>query len=444
MMAGLFLATANLFAGEERTFETWWDGKYATGNWFGVRDALTEQGLTLGCEWKGNFLWNVDGGVQQRFGYDDEWKFRINIDAAKLTGWAALAGLSFYSDVRYRGGAGVNKWVGASANFAPTAFQGGRLWRFQNAYVTYTTPELLGVKELLTLSGGWQNPTDHFITQPLNKFFINNTFNSGRGEAANGIPWGGSYAAWGGYLRVKPVDWYYAQGGLYLAIPQGTSTSNHGLGFAGYQINPNLNGLYFLAETGVTPKIGPAKLPGRYTTGFIYWGVENRSFSGQASDQKLALYWQADQQLFRERSPEEPVLSAKGPSDGKSALPSRPKPNDQGLYLFSLFNFAPEFNSNIPFYFHTGLVYRGLIPTRDQDQAGVGLAYGNYSASKRIADEEAGRPVQSFEGVLEFDYRIQINKWAYFQPMLQYILQPGGTGLIKNATVIGFQTGVVF
>ncbi len=444
IVALVLMTAANLFAGEGKSFETWWNGKYATGNWFGVRDTLTEHGLTLSGEWKANFLWNVDGGLQQRFGYDDEWKFRVNIDAAKLTGREELEGLSFYSDVRYRGGAGVNKWVGASGNFAPSTFQGGRLWRFQNAYVTYTTPELFGVKELLTISGGWQNPTDHFITQPLNKFFINNTFNSGRGLSSNGIPWGGSYGAWGGYLKVKPVDWYYAQGGLYLAIPQGTNTNNHGLDFAGYRINPDLNGLFFLGETGFTPKIGPSKLPGRYAAGFIYWGVENRSFYGQKYDQKVALYWQADQQLFREPSPEEPAPLAKGPSDGKKAVVSKPKLSDQGLYFFSLINFAPKFNNNVPFYFHTGLVYKGLIPTRDQDQVGVGFAYGNYSAYKQVADENAGRPIQSYEGVLEFDYRVQINKWAYFQPTLQYIIQPGGTGITQNATVLGFQTGVIF
>lgn len=434
--------------------EEWWNGKYATGNWFGVRDTLEDRGVKLGVEWKANFLWNADGGLQHRFGFDDEWKFRANVDLAKLSGWEAIEGLSLYSDLRYRGGAGVNKYVGASSNFAPSTFQGGRLWRFQNVYLTYTTPELFGVKEFLTLSGGWQNPTDVFITQPLNKFFINNTFTSGRGLSANGIPWGGSYAAWGGYLKVKPIDWYYAQAGLYLAIPQGTATANHGLAFQGYRPNPELNGLYFLAETGVTPKIGPSKLPGRYSAGFIYWGVENTSFFGEQYDEKVALYWQADQQLFREPSREEPTPLAKGPSDGKSikdgksfkepVSPSKPKLSDQGLYFFSLINFAPKFNNNVPFYFHTGLVYKGLIPGRDADQFGVGFAYGNYSSYKQIADEDRGRTPQIFEGVLEFSYRIQVNKWAYVQPDLQYIIRPGGTGLTQNATVLGFQLGVTF
>lgn len=422
----------------------WWEGKYASGTWLGERERLVDRGVTVSGEWKANFLWNVDGGLAQQFGYDDEFKFRVLLDAGKLTGWGALEGLTLYSDVRYRGGAGVNKWVGASSNFAPSTFQGGRLWRFQNASASYTTPELFGIKKFLTLSGGWQNPTDHFITQPLNKFFINNTFTSGRGLSANGIPWGGSYAAWGGYLKGNPTDWYYAQAGLYLAIPQGTATNNHGLDFAGYRIDPDLNGLYFLAETGVTPKIGG--LPGRYATGLISWGVENRSFSGGNVDQKIAIYWQADQQIFREPTAGPASPLAKGPSDGKTAVveAAKPKKCDQGLSLFSLINFAPSDNNNIPFYFQTGLVYKGLIPSRDADQVGVALAYGSYSFDKQVVDEGRGRPVQTYEGVLEFDYRVQLNKWASVQPSLQYILRPGAAGLTPNATVLGFQAGVTF
>lgn len=107
-------------------------------------------------------------------------------------------------------------------------------------------------------------------------------------------------------------------------------------------------------------------------------------------------------------------------------------------------NFAPKFNNNIPFYFQTGLVYKGLIPGRDNDQAGVALACGNYSSYKQIADENKGRPVQKYEGVLEFSYRVQINKWACVQPDLQYIIRPGANGLAPNATVLGFQAGVTF
>jgi carbohydrate-selective porin OprB len=433
--------------------ETWWNGKYATGNWFGVRDTLEDHGLTLGAEWKANILFNVDGGLTQRGGYDDEFKFRGTLDFFKLTGWAPLEGLTAYSDVRYRGGAGVNKYTGTSSQFAPSTFQGGRLWRFQNAYLTYTTPKLFGIKEFFTISGGWQNPTDIFIKQPENKFFINNSLTSNRGIGANGFGWGGSYSAWGGYAKIKPLDWYYVQSGLYMAIPDGTNTSNHGLDFQGAS-PASRNGLYWLTETGFTPKIGPSKLPGRYAAGFMYWGVENDSYFGYPYDQRLLFYWQADQMIYREPSPEADEPAGKGPSDGKSIVDDKdakstvaavkPTLNEQGLYFFSLINFAPKYNNPEPFYFQTGLIYKGLIPTRDHDQLGVAFAYGNYSYYKQIADEEAGKAVQSYEGVLEFDYRVQVNKWAYVQPTLQYIIRPNGTGLVPNATVIGMQLGVTF
>ncbi len=80
---------------EASALAQWWNGKYASGNWFGVRDTLEDHGLKLGVEWKANFLWNVDGGLQQRFGYDDEWKFRGTLDFAKFTGWDASRGSRF-------------------------------------------------------------------------------------------------------------------------------------------------------------------------------------------------------------------------------------------------------------------------------------------------------------------------------------------------------------
>lgn len=439
--APLVAGAAEEDALEKKSFVSeWWGGEYATGSWLGVRDTLAGRGLSIAVEWKSNFLWNVDGGLQQRFGYDDEWRFRANLDVARLTGWSALEGLTLASAVRYRGGDGVNRYTGASANFGPSAFQTGRLWRFQVAYATYTTPELFGIRKLLTLSAGWQNPAEFFLDQLPSKLFVNNSFSTGKGISANGIPWGGSYSAWGGYLRANPASWFYAQTGLYLAIPFGSDTSDHGLDFAGYRRNPNLNGLYWLAETGFTPQLSDSRLPGKYAVGFLYWGVENRAFRGETTDQRAQLYFQADQMLYRE-----PDRSS-GPSSGKAvqeATPPGPR-NKQGVYFFSLFNVAPAFQATLPFYFHAGLVYQGPLPGRDRDQAGIAFGLGSYSAVLQDVEADNGQPPQTSEGVLEFFYRVQINSWAYIQPDFQYVIQPNGTGQTPNATILGFQLGAVF
>ena len=46
--------------------------------------------------------------------------------------------------------------------------------------------------------------------------------------------------------------------------------------------------------------------------------------------------------------------------------------------------------------------------------------------------------------MLEPDYRIQLNKWAYVQPFIEYIIRPGGAGIVGNATVLGLHFRVNF
>jgi porin len=438
----------------------WWGGKYATGNWFGVRDTLEDRGLKLGGRWIGVYYGVVDGGRPNVRGsyFDEEIKFTGELDFAKLTRWEPLEGLKGFGEVRWRDGLNPNLRVGASANFQPSHFQSGKQWRLMTFGLTYATPELFGIKEFLTLTGGWIQPQKEFIDQPLSKLFVNNAFESSKGIGAN-IPFSSSFTTWGGTLKVKPLDWHYVKAGLFMSYPQATSTDNHGLAFEGFGPDPSQNGLFFIGELGFTPKIGASKLPGKYAFGGYYYEEENTSFFGTDYNGRYGFYWQLDQMLFREASPEEePTPLAKGPSDGKSiAEPQsgksfkeqvpekKPKLSDQGLYLFSLFTYSPKYNNILPFYFHTGLVYKGLIPTRDNDQLMAAFGFGQYSFFNIEALQERGNSNQpNYTAVLEIDYRIQINKWAFFQPYLQYIIQPNGTGAIENATILGFETGIIF
>lgn len=422
-------------ASNDSTLESWWNGKRGLGDLMGVRPTLEEHGVELSGKWLGTYYGVVAGGLSQHGAFDQSLHFDLKVDFAKLTGVEALEGLTGTAGVRYRDGTNVNNYVGASSSFNPSTYQSGKQWRMMPFFLTYTTPELLGIKNLLTLSAGWQNPYDLFAQQTDSKFFRNNAIISSKGISSNGVGWSSGYAAWGGYLKVKPTDWYYAQAGLYMAIPEGNNTANHGLDFQGAR-PADRNGLFFIAETGVTPKLGASKLPGKYVMGGYYWGLENTSYSGKTLDGRYGLYWQAEQMLWREPSA---VVAGDGKSLATSTL------SDQGVRWFSFFNFAPPSNSAMPFYFHTGMIYKGLIPGRDADQLGLAFALGNYSYDKILDDYRDGRSVhQTYEGVLECDYRFQVNRWAFVQPFVQYIIQPGGTGVVQNATVLGLHFGVEF
>jgi hypothetical protein len=64
-------------------FIDWWNGKCATGNRLGLR-----------LEWKANVLWNIDGGLQQSFGYYDHKPFSV-MDLLTLSGFIARSGKLF-------------------------------------------------------------------------------------------------------------------------------------------------------------------------------------------------------------------------------------------------------------------------------------------------------------------------------------------------------------
>jgi carbohydrate-selective porin OprB len=426
----------------------WWHGKYASGNWFGVRNTLESHGITPFGGWDGTFYGITGGGIDSpRGAFDEQIVLGLKLDFEKMAG---ITGLTAQGSVRWRDGYDPNAYVGASPAFNPSSYQVGKQWRLMPFYLMWESRDLLPVKDMVTIAGGWMDPYYFFAAQPDSKLFQNNAITQTKGVGAN-IPFNGTYAAWGGHLKIKPTEWSYVQSGLYMAIPQATTMSNHGLDLAGYAQDPNQNGLYSITEVGVTPKLGAAKLPGKYAMGGYYWGLENKSYFKETYDGKYGFYWQADQMLFREPSPTVEVAPlAKGPSDGKSFKevkePVAPaKLSEQGLYAFGFINYSPEYNNSLPFYFHAGLVYKGLIPGRDLDQLGVAFALGNYSYDKILAEEDAGKSIhQTNEAVVEVDYRVQLSKFVYVQPFWQYLIRPNGTGMIDNANILGLHMGVTF
>jgi porin len=97
----------------------------------------------------------------------------------------------------------------------------------------------------------------------------------------------------------------------------------------------------------------------------------------------------------------------------------------------------PEYAS-LPWFLGGGLVYEGLLPGRPRDLFGVAFTWGQYSAEAADAEERRGIKVHaSREAVLESDYRVVINRWAYVAPFLQCIINPSGTGQLSDALVLG-------
>jgi porin len=100
----------------------------------------------------------------------------------------------------------------------------------------------------------------------------------------------------------------------------------------------------------------------------------------------------------------------------------------QGLGLFGQYSWAPADRNEIVNYIGGGLVYQGLIPRRDEDIAGLGVAHAVFSNQL---------PDQDHETALELFYKTQLNPWIVVQPDLQLIMKPNGDG--NDALVAGLR-----
>jgi porin len=175
---------------------------------------------------------------------------------------------------------------------------------------------------------------------------------------------------------------------------------------------------------------------------------EDSSGNQKTHPWNYGFYWILDQMLYRE--PQEAVAAAALGKDGKSVSSSKArkqteeKASTQGLGWFGRIAFGPQNRNFVGFYFDTGLVYTGLIPTRDEDQVGVGFAYAQLTnGARRTLELEGSRGVGA-EMVLEFTYKAILTSWLYIQPDFQFIINPGATQDLPNAFVLGGRVSIDF
>jgi porin len=164
-------------------------------------------------------------------------------------------------------------------------------------------------------------------------------------------------------------------------------------------------------------------LPGHYWFGAYYSPWQYAQFGNtEKATNSYGFYWHADQMVFQE-------------SPGSA----------QGLTLWSAFVLSPQQNiAKLPFQAEGGLVYQGLIPTRDKDMTTFGVVYGQFSDDYAAATEAAGGGSPDYELVFEWGYKVQLSKFLFVQPNIQYVINPGGAYNIPNALVLGAQCGVTF
>jgi porin len=239
-------------------------------------------------------------------------------------------------------------------------------------------------------------------------------------------------ATWGGLAKVRPIERLYVMGGLYNGDVSIRANNRHGADWS-------MDGpLFAIGEVGyqINGLPGDKGLIGNYKIGFWYDDHQYVDFTtlarGGAPETprgNWGLYGLFDQVLV--------LFGESGSNRGFGVTGSLLVSPDQSVSL-------------MPFFTTAGVVVRGIFASRPTDVGGFGVVYGYFSNDLQDSQRRArqlGSPVgiQRYEIALELTYRFRFYRDSlFFQPDLQYIIRPGGTGHIPDAFVAGFQVGFNF
>jgi porin len=233
-------------------------------------------------------------------------------------------------------------------------------------------------------------------------------------------------ATWGAVAKVRPTERTYVMAGLYNGDPAIRDNGRHG-------VDMSLNGPAFaIGEAGLLVNGLPrdSGLIGNYKAGFWYDNSEVTEFGKTDSERgSWGFYGLFDQVL----------------------VPFADRQTNRGLGVFGSVIVSPDPSvAQMPFFFTAGIAARGIFSSRPADSCGLGVVYGQFSGDLRSAQEQAQQVnpatlVQDHELALELTYRFSLyNNSMFFQPDLQYIADPGGSGKYSDAVVLGCRVGINF
>jgi porin len=389
------------------------------GDWYGMRTWLEDHGITPTLTFVTDSLGNPTGGTEQGFTTANNVGLDLNFDLEKL---GVVQGGSFLLSMSYRFGGSL------SANYIHNVFTvqqvfGGETFHLINvAYVQKLFDDRVELRLGRIATG------DDFLVSPYNYVFVQNGFDGNPVSIFFNSPGMTAYPndTWGALVKVTPTARTYLMGGVYNGDASIRNNDHHGADFS-------MDGpLFVIGEIAYQPNSLPGDrgLIGNYKAGFWYDNSLYSDFNtGAVNRGNWGFYGMFDQVVVRFGEPA----------------------SHRGFGVAGSFLASPvQSNSQMPYFFTAALVTRGIFESRPRDIIGLGVVYGHFSNDQQDSQRQAQQldpnvGVQSNETVLELTYRLALLKSAlYFQPDLQYVFRPGGTGRIPDALVLGAQVAVNF
>lgn len=430
---------------EKSAFMKFAEQDYLLGTWGGLRTDLSKHGVDFEFFYLGSVPRNVEGGIKVGSVYQGALLMSLDLNSDKLAGYHGgnfhvssvwLHGRDHFSDEHI---GDLNK---VNLVDFPNSF---RLWEMYYSQKLFSD-KVTAKAGLMSVDRDFILPEFYNSLASIN--FVNQTFFyptlafdiydiPGFPPGKHALP-STPYASPGVLLRVDPNEKFYAQAAVYDGNPdrsyRGTEFRLGGdegaLAYfeAGYKLNagtntPGLPGSYKLGAYYHTDKFFDVYQGALYAVANAFGApsVFPRAHSGNYGG-----YFLAEQYLWMEKGKDDPAK--------------------QGVMGFFRLAGAPPDRNLAQFGVDGGVVFKGLIPTRNWDTLGIAASYLEISddISRAVRDVNKGFGTKfrqpDYEGVVEISYKAQLTAWWTVQPSVQWVLHPGGlTDLAhQNSDAVAF------
>ena len=405
------------------------------GDCFGCRPEKQKCGVDLTAQSVNDVLGNATGGASTGTTCSGLLNLALAADLKQLVGWegASFKNTWIWLYGRDLSGQVVGNALTVSGVAGVPAFRCYELWFQQNFFT-----------DVVSLRAGMLGLDTEFMTTDAGTLFLNTTFGMASLLTLDFPNAGPTYPAGtpGLRLALQPVSWLTFRSAFAQANPFAQSSSAHGFD---WNFGPD-GGLLSLNEAAATwnKEADSKRLGGTAKAGF--W-IQNGASAAPSPGYAFAssslpgylsgFYGSLEQQLYNVRE----NLSSPG-KNPKQAVAGGVA--TKGIAGFTRVGFSPQLGTSCSLYADAGLVYTGLLPTRDQDKLGVAFAYAQVGSGLVDQATAQGLPGAGFESVAELTYSIRLAPAITLQPDLQYVLHPGGTQRYGNALVMGVRAVVNF
>ncbi len=373
----------------------------------GGRSTLSERGVTFTLAFTGEFISNMHGGVHQDSGCDMLLDWVLDADLKKAIGWP---GATARVNPMWIVGDGVNADVGDLTGVSNISGRGG-----VRIYEAWLEQSLFD--DVLSIRAGILAADQEFILSNAGMLYYNSVF-GGPVFLSPNLRWPiYPLGALGARINVALTEDVYVRAAAYDGDPGSEDANRSGLRTR----LANGEGVFAISEAGWT--LDKEKSLTLKAGGFHHSGKFVDFPSGSTKRGLSGGYVAAEHVICRDFSP---IGSCK---EGK-------------IDVFFRSGLAQDDRALVFFGTDAGVNVTGLIPGRPADVLGLGVIYARIS--RQFADTQSDTAAWGHETIFEATYKVTLTPWWSLQPDLQYVIHPGGSTAIPNATVVGVRLDLLF